>query len=305
MTVVDAHAHVIVPGLGADVSWRNGVQVVTFDGREIRSAVREFVDLQRILDEQDRAGVEQVVVCPWVSLLGREPERQNEALAAMVGARVAALGTVDPEQPEQLRELIRDGRLSGVELPASVRGRYLGDDGFRDFWAAAEETGALVFIHPTTRGFELPVLDRYYLWNSVGNPLETTVTAAHMVMSGVLEAHPRLKVLLAHGGGALLSLRGRLRRAHSFQPQARERLREDVDDSLRRLLYDTVTHDAELLSGLIDYVGAERVLLGSDYPFDMGVERPADVVRSLGLPADREAAILGGNAQRVLGQEAV
>jgi aminocarboxymuconate-semialdehyde decarboxylase len=305
MTVVDAHAHVIVPGLGADVSWRNGVQVVTFDGREIRSAVREFVDLQRILDEQDRAGVEQVVVCPWVSLLGREPERQNEALAAMVGARVAALGTVDPEQPEQLRELIRDGRLSGVELPASVRDRYLGDDAFRDFWAAAEETGALVFIHPTTRGFELPVLDRYYLWNSVGNPLETTVTAAHMVMSGVLEAHPRLKVLLAHGGGALLSLRGRLRRAHSFQPQARERLREDVDDSLRRLLYDTVTHDAELLSGLIDYVGAGRVLLGSDYPFDMGVERPADVVRSLGLPADREAAILGGNAQRVLGQEAV
>ena len=304
MTVVDAHVHVIVPGLGADVSWRDGDQVVAFGGREIRSAVREFVDLGRILEEQDRAGVGKIVVCPWVNLLGREPQRQNEALAAMVGERVVALGTVDPAQPEQLSELIGDGRLSGVELPASIGGRYLGDDAFGDFWAAAEETGALVFVHPTTRGFELPVLERYYLWNSVGNPLETTVTAAHMVMGGVLEAHPRLKVLLAHGGGALLSLRGRLRHAHSFQPQARERLTEEVDASLRRFLYDTVTHDAETLRELIAYVGVERVLLGSDYPFDMGIDRPADAVRALRLAAEDEAAILGDNALRALGQEA-
>lgn len=301
--VVDAHAHVIVPGLGAAVSWRHGAQVVAFAGREIHAAVREFVDLERIVEEQDRAGVDKVVLCPWVNLLGREPERQNEALAAMVGKRVAVLGTVDPAQPEQLLELVADGRLSGVELPASIDGTYLGDDRFRDFWAAAEETRALVFIHPTTRGFELPVFNDYYLWNTVANPLETTVTAAQMAMAGVLEAHPRLRVLLAHGGGALLALRGRLRHAHSFQPQARERLRESVDDTLRRFLYDTVTHDAELLRALIDYVGADRVLLGSDYPFDMGVARPAEIVRSLGLAPDDEAAILGGNALALLGQE--
>jgi aminocarboxymuconate-semialdehyde decarboxylase len=300
MSVVDAHAHVIVPGIGADVAWQDGAQVVTFGGREIRAAVKEFVDVGRILEEQDRAGVATVVLCPWVNLLGREPQRQNEALAAMVDQRVRALGTVDPMQPEQLRELMLDGRLSGVELPASVGGAYLGDDRFRDFWAAAEETEALVFVHPTTRGFELPVFDRYYLWNSVANPLETTVTAAQMLMAGVLETHPRLKVLLAHGGGALLALRGRLRHAHSFQPQARERLRESVDDALRRFLYDTVTHDAELLRALIEYVGADRVLLGSDYPFDMGVDRPTEIVRSLSLPAEDEAAILGGNALRLL-----
>jgi aminocarboxymuconate-semialdehyde decarboxylase len=300
VSVVDAHAHVIVPGIGADVAWQDGAQVVTFGGREIRAAVKEFVDVGRILEEEDRAGVATVVLCPWVNLLGREPQRQNEALAAMVGQRVRALGTVDPMQPEQLRELMLDGRLSGVELPASVGGAYLGDDRFRDFWAAAEETEALVFVHPTTRGFELPVFDRYYLWNSVANPLETTVTAAQMLMAGVLETHPRLKVLLAHGGGALLALRGRLRHAHSFQPQARERLRESVDETLRRFLYDTVTHDAELLRALIEYVGADRVLLGSDYPFDMGVERPTEIVRSLSLPAEDEAAILGGNALRLL-----
>lgn len=301
--VVDAHAHVIVPGLGADIRWEDGAQVVDFEGRSIRSAVREFVDLERILQEQDRAGVDMVVLCPWVTLLGREPARQNEVLAAMVGERVAALGTADLERPEELVELMGDGRLSGVEVAASFDGDYLGAERFEDFWAAAEETRALIFIHPTTRGFDQPVFDDFYLWNAVGNPLETTVTAAHMVMAGVLERHPRLRVLLAHGGGALPALRGRLRHAHSFQPQARSRLGESPDDSLSRFYFDTVTHDESLLRELVALAGADRVLCGSDYPFDMGVERPAEIVRALGLAPDEEQAILGGNARRLLGQE--
>lgn len=302
--VVDAHAHVIVPGLGAEVRWEDGAQVVDFGGRSIRSAVREFVDLDRILEEQDRAGVDFVVLCPWVTLLGRGPARQNEALAAMVGERVAALGTVHLEHPEELVELMRDGRLSGVEVAASFEGDYLGADRFGDFWAAAEETGALVFVHPTTRGFDQPVFDDFYLWNAVGNPLETTITAAHMVLAGVLEQHPGLRVLLAHGGGALPALRGRLRHAHSFQPQARSRLTESPEDSLRRFCFDTVTHDEGLLRDLVAFAGADRVLCGSDYPFDMGVERPAEIVRALGLASGEENAILGGNARRLLGQEA-
>lgn len=301
--VVDVHAHVIVPGLGAEVVWQDGHQVVRFAGKEIRAAVREFVDLDRIMEEQDRADVDKVLLCPWVTLLGREPERQNEALAQMVGDRVAVLGTVDPADPEALVELMGDGRLAGVELAASVDGDYLGHERFREFWAGAEETQALVFVHPTTRGFDLPVFDDYYLWNAVGNPVETTITAAHMVMAGVLEAHPRLRIVLAHAGGAVLALRGRLRHAHSFQPQARSRLEESPEDSLRRFYYDTVTHDDGLLRQVIEFVGAERVLLGSDYPFDMGIERPAEPVRALGLPPEEEAAILGGNALRLLGQE--
>jgi aminocarboxymuconate-semialdehyde decarboxylase len=301
--VVDVHAHVIVPGLGADVRWEDGAQVVDFGGRSIRSAVREFVDLERILQEQDRAGVDMVVLCPWVTLLGREPARQNEALAAMVGERVAALGTVHLEHPEDLAELMRDGRLAGVEVAASFEGDYLGAERFEDFWAAAEETGALVFIHPTTRGFDQRVFDDFYLWNAVGNPLETTISAAHMVMAGVLERHQGLRVLLAHGGGTLPALRGRLRHAHSFQPQARSRLGESPDDSLSRFYFDTVTHDENVLRELVALAGADRVLCGSDYPFDMGVERPAEIVRVLGLAPDEEQAILGGNARRLLGQE--
>ena len=301
--VVDVHAHVIVPGLGAEVAWEDGSQVVRFAGKEIRAAVREFVDLGRILEEQDRAGVDTVVLCPWVTLLGREPERQNEALAQMVGERVAVLGTVDPARPEALAELMEDGRLAGVELAASVGGDYLGHERFRDFWAAAEETQALVFVHPTTRGFDLPVFDDYYLWNAVGNPVETTITAAHMVMAGVLEAHPDLRIVLAHAGGAVLALRGRLRHAHSFQPQARARLGEPPEESLRRFYYDTVTHDTGLLRQVVDFAGFDRVLCGSDYPFDMGIERPAEPVRALGLSPDEENAILGANALRLLGQE--
>jgi aminocarboxymuconate-semialdehyde decarboxylase len=303
MTVVDCHAHVIVPGLGAEVEWKGGEQVIHFAGKEIRSALREFVRLDGILAEQDRAGVDRIVLCPWVTLLGKEPARQNEALAGMVGERVAALGTVDLDHPGELSELMRDSRLAGVEVAASLGGEYLGADRFADFWAAAEETGALVFVHPTTRGFDLSAFDHYYLWNAVGNPLETTVTAAHMVMAGVLERHPRLRVLLAHGGGAILALRGRLRHAHSFQPQARARLGEPPEESLRRFLYDTVTHDATLLRELIEFVGPKRVLLGSDYPFDMGLERPADAVRALGLPPDDEERILGRNALALLAQE--
>jgi aminocarboxymuconate-semialdehyde decarboxylase len=304
VTVVDAHAHVIVPGLGAEVSWDERGQVVELGGKAIRAAVREFVDLGRILEEQDRAGVDKVVLCPWVNLVGKETARQNEALAAMVGERVAVLGTVALDRPEELVELMRDGRLSGVEVPASVEGDYLGHDRFRDFWAAAEGTRALVFVHPTTRGFGIEALDDYYLWNAVGNPLETTVTAAHLVMAGVLEAHPDLRILLAHGGGALLALRGRLRHAHSFQPDARSRLAEPPLNSIRRFYLDTLTHDPTLLRAAIDLVGAERVLLGSDYPFDMGLERPAEPVRELGLAPKDEEAILGGNALRLLGQSA-
>jgi aminocarboxymuconate-semialdehyde decarboxylase len=295
VTVVDCHAHVVVPGLGVEVEWREGAQVVIQGDREIRAATRELRDLGRILEEQDRAGVDVVVLCPYVNLCGVQVERQNEALAALAGARVRVLGTVDPERPERLVELVRDGRLRGVEIPAAPGGSFLGDSRFSDFWAAAEETGALVFVHPSSRGFALPVMDEHYLWNTLGNPFETTVTAAHMLAAGVLDRHPRLEVLLAHGGGALPALRGRLAREQQIHPPGR-----DVRTLLRRFHVDTVVHEPAVLRDLVQLFGSERVLLGSDYPFDMGTERPAEIVRALELPAEDERRILGANALRLL-----
>jgi len=292
--VVDAHAHVIVPGLGAEVEWRDGSQVVSHNGREIRSALREFSDVARIVEEQDRAGVDTVVLAPWVSLCGVEVERQNEALAALVSDRVWALGTA--ENGDQLVELMRDGRLRGVEIPAAV----LGDESREDLWSAAEETGALVFVHPTTKGLGDPVFEQHYMWNTVANPLETTITAAHLVLAGVMDEHPRLKVVLAHGGGAILALRGRIRHEQALRDGGR-----DVLAALRRFTYDTVVHDTEVLRALVDFAGPRQVVVGSDYPFDMGVERPAGIVRELGLAAEDEAAILSGNAERLLAPQEV
>jgi aminocarboxymuconate-semialdehyde decarboxylase len=327
----DFHAHVIVPEITRDAApsedWRprvyreDGAQVVELGGRPIRSAVGEFVDVDRIVEAQEALGIERTVLCPWVPLLfyDAEPDEglrrcrmQNQALAALVRARpdrVAALGAVPLQEPElaagELERLMGGGDLCGVEVAASVRGAYLGDDRFEPFWAAAERTGALVFVHPTTRGFEVPALADYYLWNSVGNPFETTIAAAHMVMAGVLERHPRLRVLLAHGGGALLALRGRLRHAHSFQPQARARLGESPEATIRRFYFDTVTHDPDVLRALVDFAGPERVLLGTDYPFDMGDAGAVATVRGLGLAPEAEAAILAGNAERLTRREEI
>jgi aminocarboxymuconate-semialdehyde decarboxylase len=328
---LDVHAHVIVPEItrdGGGEAWRprvfredGGAQVVEMGGREIRAAVQEFVDVDGILAAQDEAGVERVLLCPWVPLLYYDAEPgeglarariQNDALTRLVREhpeRVAALGALPLQDPElaagELRELMEAGVLRGVEVAASVRGVFLGDERFEPFWRAAEATGALVFVHPTTRGFDSPAFQDYYLWNTVANPLETATTAAHMVVAGVMERHPGLRVLLAHGGGALMAVRGRMRHAHGFQPQARARLSESPEDSIRRFYFDTLTHDDALLRALIEYVGHEHVLLGSDYPFDMGDARHVETVRALELDPQVEAAILAGNAERLLGLEPV
>jgi aminocarboxymuconate-semialdehyde decarboxylase len=295
--VIDVHAHVIVRELLREVApaeeWRPAIhhddrgQVVELNGRSIRSAVGEFVDVPVILEQLASEGV---VLSPWVPLLFDDVERcrlQNSGIERLVSDRVWVLGSVPLTHPTELRHAMARGVLAGVEVPA------LPDLGrFEDFWAAAEETGAVVFIHPTTR----VTLPDYYLWNTVGNPLETTVAAAHMVMAGVMERHPRLKVVLAHGGGAVVALRGRLRHAHSFQPQARAALREDPVESIKRFWFDTVTHDPELLRALADFVGEDRLLLGSDHPFDMADPDPAATARAAGLDPER----LADNARRLL-----
>ena len=262
---------------------------MTYGGRSIRSALREFADVARIVEEQDRAGVDVVVLAPWVNLCGVEVERQNEALASYVSERVWALGTATTA--DELAAAMSDGRLRGVEIPAS----FMLEPGFEDFCSAAEESQALVFVHPRTRGFALPVMEELYLWNTLGNPFETTVSAAHFVLSGMADRHPDVRLLLAHGAGVLPALRGRL---------AHEALVHDtgidVCAAVRRFLVDTVVHDVDVLRGLVDFFGADHVLLGSDYPFDMGVARPAEIVLALGLPDDDEALILGANAERYL-----
>lgn len=323
--IIDAHCHVIAQEMTAGTvpdNWRptvsreNGQYRLGFRGRPINSVVAEFTDVAVMLGQAAETGVNHLLLSPWINLVpvDASPDEarlicqvQNEALAAAAAAhpgRITAVGAVALQDPHlaarQLAELMTVPGLAGVEIPSSVGGRYLGDDFFLPFWESAEAAGALVFIHPSTKGLNVPALDEYYLWNSVGNPLETAIAAAHIAVSGVLERHPRLRVLLAHGGGALPVVRGRLRRAFAMRPEAGARAEAGPDESLRRFFYDTVTHDHDLLAGLVAYAGASQVLLGSDRPFDMGTYHPVDEVRALGLGA-AEADVLGGNAARLLG----
>jgi aminocarboxymuconate-semialdehyde decarboxylase len=323
--ILDVHCHVICEEMTARTvppDWRpaisreDGRYRLNFRGRDISSVVGEFTDTGTMLGQAAATGVDRLLLSPWISLVPAEAdlatardvcEVQNTALAALTAAhpgQVSAVGAVALQEPElaarQITDLVTSYGLAGAEIPASVGGRYLGDDFFLPFWEAAEQAGALVFIHPTTRGFGVAALDGYYLWNSVGNPMETAIAGAHMAMAGVLERHPRLRVVLAHGGGALPVVRGRLRRAFAVRPEARARLTAGPDAALRRFYYDTVTHDHDLLADLVRYAGPGQVLLGSDRPFDMGTDDPVGEVRALGLGADEES-ILGGTAAALLG----
>jgi aminocarboxymuconate-semialdehyde decarboxylase len=298
------------------VSWTERGQIVELGGRAIHSAVREFTELETILAGAAAIDVDRVVLSPWVPLLFSDIpaqealERcrlQNAGLVRMHVARpdaVTVLAAVPLQDPAlaaaELAKVMEQPGVAGVEVTASIGGVYLGDPRFEPFWDAAEEHDALVFVHPTTRGFPVGVFDEHYLWNLVGNPMETTIAAAHLVLSGTMARHPALRILLAHGGGAIASLAGRLRHGQQHVAAAGPPGPVPADALVRRFLFDSVTHDPRLLAMLVAAVGADRVLLGSDYPFDMADLHPVQTVRAAGLDEATQHALLVGNAEREL-----
>ncbi len=326
--IIDTHVHIIVPEILREampseewrprVMWENGRQFIEYSGKRISSATREFVLPEKILTEMDQSGVDAVLLCPWVSLIRYEatPEEslaacqvQNDALAVLTvkyPKRIAALGMVPlqdiPLAIKELERLMKAG-LKGVEIGTHVNGVYPGDARFRPFWEACESLGAFVFIHPVEGGGRAELRD-YYLWNVIGNPMETTVAAGHLILSGVMDACPRLKVLLAHGGGTLPYLHGRLDRGFKMRPEINKVISRPPTEYLKRFYFDSITHDPIVLRGLVEFVGVEHVLLGSDYPFDMGNENPVDLVRSANLGVRAEKMILGDNATGLLRWEA-
>ena len=321
--IIDAHCHIVVPAMltaAVPEQWRpvlrseGGRQVISFRGRTLHSVVAEFCDVDAMLAEAAADGVDHLVLSPWIMLVpveaapgrGRPGLPRAERGAGRRRRRPAGSARWAPSRCRTGRGGAGAGRADAA-CPACAAPRSRpawpattwATDRFLPFWEAAADTGALIFVHPTTTGFRLPALAPYYLWNSVGNPLETAITAAQLATAGIMERFPRLKILLAHGGGGLHALRGRLRRAFAVRPEARARSAEGPDAALHRFYYDTVTHDQALLADLVEYAGADHVLLGSDRPFDMGAEHPAAAVTNLGLAAG-EQLILGGNARRLL-----
>ncbi len=225
----------------------------------------------------------------------------NEAMAAdaATDARLAGFATValqagGDSAAKELDHAVGSLGLAGVEILTSVVGRGLDEPELEQFWAAAAELGVPVVIHPHyVAGAER--MGGYHLRNLIGNPAETALTGARLLFSGLLSAHPGLKVVLCHGGGALPHLIGRLRHGYRHRPEFAAAA--DPELGLRQLYYDTVVFDPLVLRHLAELVGADRLVLGSDFPFDMAEERPAAFVRQAGLSEADTAAVLHGGGR--------
>jgi aminocarboxymuconate-semialdehyde decarboxylase len=205
----------------------------------------------------------------------------------------------DPQKAaDELVFAVRDLCLRGAMIDTNVQDRDLGDPMFDPFWEAAQNLDVPVFLHPFSLA---PVrrFNRYYLHNVVGYPFETTLAAAGLIFGGVLRRFPRLRVVLVHGGGFLPYQIGRFDRAFTAREESRMLSTEAPSQSLRAFLYDSLTHGPAALRFLIDVVGADRVLLGSDFPFGMGDPEPIRAIEEAGVDEETRRAICITNAARL------
>jgi aminocarboxymuconate-semialdehyde decarboxylase len=266
------------------------------------------------LSDMDAEGVDiQAISCvPFVmypevsAALGLTVARINNDALATACARhperfvpLASVPLQDP--PAAARELERVAHLGlrGVEIPPNVRGQGLDEPQFEVFWEAAEALRLVVCIHP----FEAAphgMLARYNLGNLVGNPYDTGLAAALLIYGGILERHPDLRVLLYHGGGAFPSLIGRLDMGYRVYPECQTAIPRPPSTYINQLAFDVIAFQRDMLRHLITCYGADRLVVGSDYPLPAGLAHPVAEVKALGLDAAAERAVLGGNASRLL-----
>ena len=192
--------------------------------------------------------------------------------------------------------------FKGLQIGGTVDGHNLDEPRFRPFWAAVEAKGVPVILHPN--GYpESHRFGDYFLTNCIGNPLETMVAATRMIFSGLFEEHPGVKLVLLHGGGYLPFYCSRADHTWEVRPETRVSIPDHPPSHyMKRFFYDTMVFQPLYLRHLIEIVGVDRVMLGTDYPFDMGETDPLGLISATeGLDEADRAAISGGNAARVFG----
>jgi aminocarboxymuconate-semialdehyde decarboxylase len=326
MRVIDMHNHLIAPEVVAFLE-REGEQYAThFIERDDKRFVVIQNSAQRPLSEKisqvdarlgdmDAEGIDiQAVSCvPFLMYPEVTPELgiaiarvNNDALAAACARhpdRFIPLASVPLQDPAaaalELERAVKLG-LRGVEIPPKVGGQGLDEPQFEVFWEAAEALHMVVCIHP----FEAApsgVLARYGLGNLVGNLYDTGLAAALLIYGGVLERHPALRVVLYHAGGAFSSLIGRLDMGYGLIPECRSAIPRPPSTYVNQFSFDIIAHNRDMLRYLAHTYGAERLVVGSDYPLPAGLAHPVAEVKALGLPREAEEAILGDNASRLLG----
>jgi aminocarboxymuconate-semialdehyde decarboxylase len=326
MTVIDMHNHYIAPEV-IDFLAREGrhfaTRIVERDGRRffliLEQAMRPIdgpiSDARARVADMDREGVTmQAISCVPFLMYPDVAADLGLAIAQVNNDAMVALAKNDPEHfvplasvPMQnpnaaARELERAAKqgLRGVEIPPKVLERQLDDADFEVFWEAAESLGMAVCIHP----FEAApsgALARYFLGNLVGNLYDTGLAAALLIYGGVLERHPKLRIVLYHAGGALASLVGRLDMGYRLVPECRRAIPRPPSSYVSQFHFDIIAHNHRMLSHLVSTWGASQFVIGTDYPLPAGLTHPVAEVRALGLGSGDEEKILGRNARGLLG----
>ncbi len=327
--VVDLHCHYLNPQVNAKTAHLNAAKYdatviyanqLTNDTNVKQMATRapKLAGVTERLKDMDRMGVDIQAVspAPYHFFYFTEPDygaelarEVNEGIAAVVAGnpdRFVGLGSVPLQNADlAVRELdhaVKNLGLRGVEICTNVNGKNLTDPslGLEKFFARCAELGVLVFMHPLGYS-DGERLRNHYFNNVIGNPLESTVAVSHLIFDGVMARHPKLKVLVAHGGGFIAHYWARMDHAWRARPDTRTVIKRKPSSYLEKFYFDTITHDPVMVKRLIDRFGADHVILGTDYPYDMADDDPLGTIAEIQrLPkADREL-VVGGNAARLL-----
>ena len=331
LRTIDTHTHILTQETAALLSKAAPKVAVTITPTDAEAATLEVggtvyrpfptggFDIARRLRDMDAMGVDVHVLSatPQTYLYNQDAALaatlsaiQNDQMAKHIAAhpdRFMGIATLPMQAPERAadelkRAMTRLG-LRGSMFASNIMGKNLDDASFEPLWATAEELGAFIFIHPNNvAGADR--LKSYYLRNLIGNPLDTTIAAACLVFGGVLDRHPQLKICLAHGGGFTPYQAARWEHGWKVRPEPKKNVPQQPKNILGRFMYDTILHSGETLEFLIKRAGADHVLLGSDYPYDMGMMDCVAHVRGLKISDADKAAILGGHAETLLSGKA-
>jgi len=327
---IDIHTHVLanatvklmqkeIPSLGLKMATYDADNAVCeVAGVAYRPFPRGGHDIERRFKDMDAAEVDVHLLsaAPQTWLYGQEAAVgvtasaiQNDEIARLVREhpeRFSGIATLPMQAPDkaadELRRAMRKLGLHGAMIGSNIGGKNLDDPSFEPLWAVAEELDAFMMIHPgNVAGADR--LRSYYLGNLIGNPLDTTIAGACLIFGGVLERHPKLNFIMSHGGGFIPYQGGRWVHGWEVRPEPKVNVKHSPAPYLDRFLYDTIVHAKAPLEFLISSVGANRVFLGSDYPYDMGTGECVRQVRAANISAADRDIILGGHAEKILSKK--
>ena len=323
--MIDLHAHYLPPSLLTwagegllPVRFRRDRRILEFPSGPSRPVPPPLTDLTHRTRWMAQRDIDLQVLSPWMDVAGDDLPGQdatswcramNDATAhdldEQCGFRaMAALPVTDGVlAAAELRRCVERLGFVGGAIPTQIGGRDLDAAGLEPLWEAAESLGVLMFIHPH-RVMGGDRVKAHFLGNVCGNPFETTLTAMRLYFAGVFTTWPRLRILLAHGGGTLPYLAGRAVHASHYAPGF-DRAVDHPDSILQRFYYDTLLHDPRALTFMIESIGPDRIAAGTDAPFPMSLDRPVTHVeqacRQAGLGADATRRILFGTAEELFG----